>query len=225
MKFKNALTTMILLCGLPVAAFGQTARTTVSLTPDGLAPGFQTLDVRSKNLFRADTNADWSAYKYVRFAPVAYEPVDPDHCLSARELAKVRAQLVKGLNAAFSKPQQGPGKVLLVTPVITDVKRTNSLANLVSFAAFQVVVSYGGATVRFELSDAATGEKIGEVSSERNARPWNVYPWNMLENFKSTGQSSVILKGDAKILRKDLQHLAKLQAVAAAAPVMAHGEE
>ena len=95
-------------------------------------------------------------------------------------------------------------------PIITDIKRTNSLANLVSFAALQIVVSYGGASVRYDLVDEATGMRVGEITSFRRARPWNVYPWDLFKSFEALGQSSVILKSDARNLRRDLSRLSKL---------------
>ncbi len=219
MKIQTHVIGLILWCGLPMAALCQAAQVTPSLRPEGSTQEFRTIDARRKNQLRADMATDWGSYRYFRFEPVAYEPLKTDHKLSQRETAKVQTRLVTALDGAFANPQPDAGKVLVVKPVITDVKRTNALANMVSFAAFQIVVSYGGAGVRFDLVDAATGQKVGEMSSYRNARPWNVYPWDILESFKSVGQSSVILKSDAKLLRKDLQRLAKLQSHAAAALV------
>lgn len=83
-------------------------------------------------------------------------------------------------------------------------------AALVSFLAVQAPVSFGGISVRFELFDATTSTEVGEIDSRRNARPWNVYPWDFFQNFEKLWHSSKIAKRDACTIRKDLNRLQKL---------------
>lgn len=182
-------------CQMPPAAFSGVPETLV------------TLDKHKGNFVRFDADASWSAYRQLRFSPAVYEPSNPEHGLRARDEKKIRTRLDASLQRAFKNGGTDEGAALLIKPVITDVKRTSTLANVVSFAALQVVVSYGAASVRFELVDAATGRQVGEITSRRNARPWNVYPWDLFKSFEALGQSSVILQNDAKRLRKDLRRL------------------
>ncbi len=194
------------------AAFGQAPTQSQPKAAEAPAPArvFQTVDNHKSNRIRVVPGADWGEYTVMRFSPSVYAPSNPEHGLKPRDCLKVTADFDASLRAQF--PNAGPdgGAVLEVHPVITDVKRTSTLANVVSFAAVQAIVSYGAASMRYELFDAATGRQIGEISSERNARPWNVSPLHFVQNFESLGQSTVILKSDAKNLRKDLGRLAKL---------------
>jgi hypothetical protein len=92
--------------------------------------------------------------------------------------------------------------------------------NVLGFAAIQAPISFGGASVRYELFDTASGDRIGVISCQRAARPWNVYPWNVLYNFQPLGQGSVILKSDSKRLRRDLQRLGRLPATTVRNPAL-----
>jgi hypothetical protein len=182
----------------------------IQTPPIQTPPLFQTIDKHKGNFIRVDPSANWAAYKTIRFAPAVYEPSNPRHQLKSSDAARITGTVNASLDAAFRHTPSSDGAVLEVKPVITDIKRLNPLANVVSFLALQVVVSYGSASLRYELVDPASGKEVGEISSRRNARPWNVYPWNFLQNFETLGHSSVIVKSDARNLRKDLARLAKL---------------
>jgi hypothetical protein len=171
------------------------------------------IDKHPANLVRIAPDADWSSYKVVKLQPSTYEPSDPRHGLKPSDVAKVTATFDASLHTNLSGLTEGDGTALEIRPVITDIQRTNSLVNLASFIALRgLVVSYGAASVRYEICDAASGKKVGEITSRRHARPWNVMPWNIFQNFEALGQSSVILKSDAKNLHKDLNKLAQLPA-------------
>ncbi len=192
------------------AAFGQAPATAQPTAAEAQTAAFQTIDNHKNNRIRVAPDADWAQYSVLRFAPSVYEPANPEHGLKPGDSLKVTSDFDASLHAQFPEAGHGDGPVLEVRPIITDVKRTSTLANVVSFAAVQAIVSYGAASVRYELFDVATGRQVAEISSERNARPWNVSPLHFVQNFESLGQSSVILKSDAKSLRKDLDRLAKL---------------
>jgi hypothetical protein len=164
---------------------------------------FQGLDKSKGNNIRVDPRVDFTKYKHFVLAPSAYQPIDKGNRLNDHEVQQLKSKLDASLQKAFENEAAGDGPTLRVEPFITSVKLTDTAVNVVSFALIQMPLSYGAASVRFTLFDSATGKMVAEVYSDRSARPWNVYPWNILQNFRANGQSSVILKSDAKRLRKD----------------------
>jgi hypothetical protein len=58
-------------------------------------------------------------------------------------------------------------------------------------------LSYGGATVRFDLIDNDTGETVGIVTSGRRGRPWNGF-----QGLRALGHSRVVLNGSAKRIKR-----------------------
>ena len=167
---------------------------------------------------RIDPAADWGSYERLVFAPAAYEPSNPSHSLKTRQVDKLRAAADSSLRKAMLESTNSEGRVLEVRPVITDVRRANPYINAISFAAIQAPVSYGSASVRYDLFDAESGALIGEIASKRYAAPWNMYPWQMLQAFQPVAHASTILKRDARMLRKELERIAQLPLTAAAAP-------
>lgn len=164
---------------------------------------FQDLDKSKGNNIRVDPRVDFTKYKHFVLAPSVYQPIDKRNRLNDQQVQKLTSQLDASLQKAFQNQTAGDGQTLRVEPYITSVKLTNTAVNVVSFALIQMPLSYGAASVRFALFDSVTGKMIAEMYSDRSARPWNVYPWNILQNFRGTGQSSIILKSAAKRLRKD----------------------
>ena len=171
---------------------------------------FETIDRHKSNLVRVDPAADWGAYQKYVIAPASYEPSNPAHTLKPGQLDKLRAVVDSSLRKALPETTGSETRVLEVRPVITDVRRANPYVNAVSVAAIQAPVSYGGASLRLELVDAASGALIGEISSKRCAGPWNIYPWQMLQAFEPVGHAATMLKRDARMLRKDLDRLARM---------------
>jgi hypothetical protein len=223
MKLKLAIASVVLSLTWPLSSSGQSAPVAAAQATEEPRPIFQTIDHRKSNLVRADMGADWRSYKRIRFEPVAYEPSGCGHRLNPRQASKISSTFAAALESTRNKFDSNEGATILVRPVITNVKRTNTLVNLISFAAIQMPASYGGASVRYELLDESNGKQIGEITSSRNARPWNVYPWNFFQNFEALGQSSVILKSEARSLRRDLDRLSKPQANQT--PALAAGAE
>jgi hypothetical protein len=164
---------------------------------------FQDLDKSKGNNIRVDPRVDFTKYKHCVLAPSAYQPIDKGNRLNDQEVQQLKSKFDASLQKAFENEAAGDGPTLRVEPFITSLKLTDTAVNVVSFALIQMPLSYGAATVRFSLFDSVTGVMVAEVYSDRSARPWNVYPWNILHNFRANGQSSVILKSDAKRLRKD----------------------
>jgi hypothetical protein len=195
---------------LSLAASAQNSTTTPSAGAYDSPKVFRTIDSHKGNFVRVDPDTDWSRYAVYRFTPATYQPSNPRHSLTTRQIQKIEATVDASLQREFRHEAGRDGAVLDVKPVITDVKKVLPLVNLVSFLAVQAPVSYGGISVRYELFDAATGTQIGEIESKRNARPWNVYPWDFFQNFQRLGHSSLIAKRDACTVRKDLKRLPSL---------------
>jgi hypothetical protein len=66
----------------------------------------------------------------------------------------------------------------------------------------RIPLSYGGATVRFDLIDNDTGETIGVITSTRRG-----HPWNSLQGLTALGHTRVALNGSANGMRHDADHL------------------
>jgi hypothetical protein len=196
-----------LFCALATALHAQNADAH-SFKSD--TPGFQTVDKHASNLIFVDLHAAWGSYTAYRIAPAVYEPAGSTKLLKPGEIRRLTSIVDRSLEMKFKNPVEAEGKTLEVRPIITSFKRTNTLLNIISFVVIQAPVSFGGVSVRYELIDGESGKQIGAVSCKRNARPWNVYPWNFLENFEALGQGLVILKSDSGKLRKDLERLDKL---------------
>lgn len=188
-------------------AWAITASAQLATSPAG---SFETIDRHKSNLVRVDPAADWGSYQKYAIAPASYEPSNPAHSLKPEQVDRLRAAVDSSLRKALPVTTGSSSRVLEVRPVITDARRANPYVNALSFAVIQAPISYGGASLRLELVDAASGTLIGEVSSTRCAGPWNIYPWQMLQAFEPVGHASTMLKRDARMLRKDLERLARL---------------
>jgi len=189
------------------------AQVAASAKPEPRASSkFETIVAHRANHVEVDRKAPWNTYKLFKIVPAAYEPANSDHRLQPSEVEKVCRTVDNSLARALRDRSSTDDSTtntsgLQIKPIITEVKRTNTLANVISFLAFQVTVSYGAASVRFELVDTSTGKLVGEISSRRKARPWNVYPWDFYQSFTALGQSEAILRSDARRLRKDVNRV------------------
>lgn len=209
---------LFLLALLYVAITVSYAQAVTPTSPDGAVDSFQTVDKHASNLIRVDTHANWAGYQRFRLASAVYQPSSSRHPLNPDEMRRLQTAVDRSLQRTFRASTTADGPVLEVRPVITGLRRTNTLLNVLGFAAIQAPISFGGASIRCELFDTESGERIGVISCERAARPWNVYPWNALYNFQALGQGSVILKSDSKRLRKDLQRLGRLPVTTVRSP-------
>lgn len=196
----------------------QSTHAETSGTFSGEPTCFLTVSKRPSNLVRVDPQVDWGRFRSYRVLPATYQPIADRRPLSSSEALKVRATVDRSLQSNLKSTLADDGSVLEVRPIVTAVKRTNTLLNVLGFAAIQAPVSFGGATVHYELFDGQTGRQIGDVTLQRHARPWNVYPWNVLHNFEALGQASIILRSDSGRLRKDIDRLRKSQRQTLPAP-------
>jgi len=200
--FKNTCITVTISLAWAITASAQSANSSIS--------NFETIDRHKSNLVRVDPAANWSGYQKYVIAPASYEPSNPAHRLKPGQVDKLRVAVESSLRKALPETADSASRVLEVRPVITDARRANPYVNALSFAAIQAPISYGGVSLRLELVDAASGTLIGEISSTRCAGPWNIYPWQMLQAFEPVGHASTMLKRDARMLRKDLERLARM---------------
>jgi hypothetical protein len=169
---------------------------------------FRVVARAKSNTIQVEPGTVWSNYQRYELEPSVYQPTVDCGCLSSRDLTKLTVALDTKLKSTFRKEIAGDGMTLKIRPAITSVKLTNTPLNVLSFAAIQAPVSYGAASVRFDLIDTGSGRKVGEVTSIRHAWPWNLYPWDVLSSFQPTGHSTLMLKRDAKRLKTDLAMLA-----------------
>ena len=182
-----------------------------TLGAEGSNGALQTVDKHKSNTVKVDPDVEWAVYASIVPVPAVYDPSKPGRKLTEKQEEKVRAAVDTSLEATFPQAANRAGRVLEVRPVITEVRRALPWVNVLSFAAVQAPVSYGGASVRYDLFDAETGALVGEVASERCGAPWNIYPWQLLQAFQPVGHASTILKRDSKMLRKDLNRLEGVQ--------------
>jgi hypothetical protein len=188
------------------AAIAQSAQTEQTAQPTN---EFQTLDRHKTNLVRFDPTVDWKHYTQFQFDTATAA----DTCLKPQDAAKLNSAIDRSLQSAFKHVGSGSGPVLEIRPVLTGVKSTDTLFNVVSFALIQMPLSYGRAAVKYQLIDAASGRQVGEIASARNAAPWNLPPWEVLQSFRPLGHSTILLKDDSRRLRKDLKRLSRLTPV------------
>jgi hypothetical protein len=181
------------------------------LRAQGVNGQFQTVDKHKNNTVRVDPGVEWAAYGSIVPMPAVYDPSKRGRKLTEKQEEKVRAAVDTSLEATFPQAANRAGRVLEVRPVITEVRRVLPWVNALSFAAVQAPVSYGGASVRYDLYDAETGVQVGEIVSKRCAGPFNIYPWQLLQAFQPVGHASTILKRDSKMLRKDLTRIEGVQ--------------
>ncbi len=182
------------------------------LRAEGVNREFQTVDKHRSNMVKVDPDVKWAGYGSIVPMPSVYDPSKPGRKLTEKQEEKVRAAVDTSLEATFPRAANHAGRVLEVRPVITEVRRALPWVNALSFAALQAPVSYGGASVRFDLFDAESGTLVGEVASKRCAGPWNIYPWQLFQAFQPVGHASTILKRNSKMLRKDLNRIEGVQA-------------
>jgi hypothetical protein len=169
---------------------------------------FRVISRAKSNTIQVNAATVWSGYQRVELQPSVYQPTAGCGRLSSRDVTKLTAALDTKLQSTFKKEIAGDGMTLQIRPSITSVALTNTPLNVLSFIAFQAPVSYGAASVRFDLIDEASGRKVGEITSARHAWPWNLYPWDLFRSFQPTGHSTLILKRDAKRLKADFAMLA-----------------
>jgi hypothetical protein len=170
--------------------------------------GFRVISRAKSNTIQINAGTVWSGYQRFELQSSIYQPTADCGCLSSHDITRLTDALDTKLKSTFKKEIAGDGMTLQIRPSITSVRLTNTPLNILSFLAIQAPISYGAASVRFDLIDEASGRKVGQITSVRHAWPWNLYPWDVLSSFQPTGHSMLILKRDAKRLKIDFAILA-----------------
>ncbi len=168
---------------------------------------WQTINHHKNNTIRVAGDIDFSHYKQIHIAASVYAPQNPREHLKPWQAQQTLATVDDSLQKMFRAGDESSAS-LEIRPVVTGVKLLHPVVNVFSFVTIQAIVSYGAASIRYELWDTTTGKQVGEVLIDRHGRPWNVPLWHFLQNFEPLGHSSLLLASDAKKLRKDLVRLA-----------------
>lgn len=174
---------------------------------------FQTVDAHKTNHVQADLTLVWAKYKAFELKPAVYEAADAESKLSAKDQEKLRAAVDESLKSAFPETANSGGRVLEIRPVIIDAQRVNPVVNRTIYWTAHGPLTCGGAAVRYDLFDREMGTKVGEVMSDRCAgRPWNSSPLGVFQAFRPADHSVTILKHNAKMLRRDIEEMARMRA-------------
>lgn len=147
---------------------------------------------------------EWARYTRFQLEPASFKPTDQREALKEEDERKLTTYFDAKLQASFNDQQAGTGPSLRIKPTIMGVRRSRSGLNAVGMVLVRIPLSYGGATVRFDLIDNETGETVGFVAGGRRARPWNGF-----QGLKALGHSRVVLNGSAKQIKREADLLRK----------------
>ena len=147
---------------------------------------------------------DWTRYTRFQLEPSSFAPADKREALKEEDERKVTTFFDAKLQASFNDQQTEDGPSLRIKPTITAVRRSRSALNAIGIMLIRIPLSYGGATVRFNLIDNDTGETVGIVTSSKRERRWNGF-----QGLRALGHSRVVLNGSAKRIKHDTDLLWK----------------
>jgi hypothetical protein len=147
---------------------------------------------------------EWARYTRFQLEPSSFAPTDKREALKQEDERKLTTFFDAKLQASFNDQQAGDGPSLRIKPTITAVRRSRSALNAIGVMLIRIPLSFGGATVRFDLIDNDSGETVGIVTSSRRGRPWNG-----LQGLRALGHSRVVLNGSAKRIKRDADILRK----------------
>jgi len=161
------------------------------------------LDKSASNRVCLKPGVEWGKYRRIQLEESSYEPGNSANPLKAPEAKALVAYFDVRLRSAYGDNNHTNHAELKIVPVISDIRRSRPLINLIGFALAPVPLTYGGASVRFDLIDAKSGETIGVVTGRRRGRPWNIF-----QSLTSLGHARVVLDSSAKRLKQDTDRVA-----------------
>jgi hypothetical protein len=147
---------------------------------------------------------EWARYTRFQLEPSSFAPTDKREALKEEDERELTTFFDAKLQASFNDPQAEDGPSLRIKPTITAVRRSKTALNAIGIVFVRIPLSYGGATVRYDLIDNETGETIGIVTSSRRGRPWNGF-----QGLRAFGHSRVVLNGSAKRVKRNADLLRK----------------
>jgi hypothetical protein len=156
----------------------------------------------NRNFVCANPGVDWSKFGQVEIDSIMVTSANLKKPLNERQMERLRAALAKALNTQFGSPVHNGETSLRVRANITEVRRTNALLNVVTLAAIQVPVSFGGATTHFELTDGSNGVKVADVTLRGSGRLYDILP-----SVTTLGDSKKVLGRASKQLSRDVEML------------------
>jgi uncharacterized protein DUF3313 len=106
----------------------------------------------------------WGKYDQFQNEPSSYEPANSRESLKTEDAEKLTTFFDTKLQSFYKAQVPASGATLKIKPVITGVRRSRPIVNLIGFALVPVPLSYGGASVHYDLIDAASGERVGVVT-------------------------------------------------------------
>jgi hypothetical protein len=153
----------------------------------------------------SEPNIDWSTYGRIEVESVAVAPSNLKKPLSDRQVEILKTALQKSLDKQFVRQSEGTGpsvRPLKIRATITEVRRTNAILNIVTLAAIQTPVSFGGASAHFELIDGLDGGKVGDIMLRGSGRIYEVFP-----SVTTLGDSRNVLKRASRQVSKEIEML------------------
>jgi hypothetical protein len=158
---------------------------------------------KGNNFVCALPDIDWSAYGRVEVTSIEIAPTNLKKPLTERERQQLKSSLLQSLNKQFGdSANSGSGRTLKVRAMVTGVERTNNVLNIISLAAIQAPLSFGGASTHIELADGDSNRTLARITVSRRARVYDV-----LSSAQRLGQAKKSLDRTSKELNKDIQLL------------------
>jgi len=137
--------------------------------------------VHKKNeIVCATPGIDWSKYRKVEVSSVQVVPSDTRRPLTKQEVTKLADTLTESLQQRFAGAGIGTSSpaaahTLKLRAEVVEVRRTNRALNIVTLAAIQAPVSFGGATAHFELTDTESGQIVARIDMSGRGRLYDVF--------------------------------------------------
>jgi len=153
----------------------------------------------------AEPGVDWSTYGSIEVESVGVVAANLKKPLSDHQLEILKISLQNSLDRQFAKKSRetdARARQLRIRATITEVRRTNAILNVVTLAAIQAPVSFGGASAHFELIDGVDGGKVGDVTLRGSGRLYEVF-----QSVTTLGDSKNVLARASKQVGKEIEML------------------
>jgi hypothetical protein len=158
---------------------------------------------KGNNFVCALPDIDWSDYGRVEVTAIEIAPTNLKKPLTERERQQLQSSLLESLRKQFGDSvNSGSGRTLKVRATVTEVRRTNNVLNIISLAAIQAPLSFGGASTRIELADGDSNKTLAQITVSSRARVYDVF-----SSAQRLGHAKKSLDRTSKQLNKDIQLL------------------
>jgi hypothetical protein len=154
-----------------------------------------------RDIVCANPNVDWSRYRQIEVESISIAASNLKRPLSESQEEALKTSICKALAKQF-RNTDSTGRILKLRATVSEVRRTQALLNVVSLAAIQIPVSFGGATAHFELVDGVSGAKVADVTLRSSGRLYEIIP-----SVTTLGDSKNALARASKQLAKEIEML------------------